>query len=581
MRRQPQSASPKFSAPEFPAPEFPTSSTCENSHFPWLPAGLGEDSTPSEAGAAGQHRTAKCDGTRPKRAPDRQTRYDEEVPDRGDGRGMDELEPHFLIDVIGHIYEAAADPDHWQELVTLLERVYPDSRITLFGHEKGQPLQTLSLSKNFNADDLKAYSEHHIKTSPFIPRAYQIPVGMPLKSEALVSEADLKKSEHYNEYVKPRGLGHYATGMVIDRGPNRMVALALADHKNDDNRRARQMELLQTIGPHLMRAFRLRRAFATQAVAANATKAALDRWAHAALVLNADGSIVAINQAAELLLRRADGLRLGRDGQLRCGDDVRTRALLEAIRKCAAISAGAESNPADLDGVVLPRPSGASALRAMMWPLPFLGGSSVAEYGPASVLMVIFNPDQVQRTPVGWLAQQYGLTPSEQRLTEAIINGVPLSEAAEQLGIRESTARTRLKIIQTKTECHRQVDLVRLALSLPALRRDDEPLAQSPAGEAARTEDRNQRSADHKGNGDDREHRQRAGAFEQREQAERDKRGHDAVNRPRGGADRRADPGRERLRRVDVHAHDVDGAQHLEDEAGGHQRKRSAARGKR
>ena len=50
------------------------------------------------------------------------------------------------------------------------------------------------------------------------------------------------------------------------------------------------------------------------------------------------------------------------------------------------------------------------------------------------------------------------------------MNGTPLTEAAEHLGIRLSTARTRLKIIQTKTHCHRQVDLVRLALSLPPVR---------------------------------------------------------------------------------------------------------------
>jgi DNA-binding CsgD family transcriptional regulator len=47
---------------------------------------------------------------------------------------------------------------------------------------------------------------------------------------------------------------------------------------------------------------------------------------------------------------------------------------------------------------------------------------------------------------------------------------VPLADAAEQLGIQLSTARTRLKIVQTKTNCRRQVDLVRLALSLPSFR---------------------------------------------------------------------------------------------------------------
>jgi len=46
---------------------------------------------------------------------------------------------------------------------------------------------------------------------------------------------------------------------------------------------------------------------------------------------------------------------------------------------------------------------------------------------------------------------------------------VPLGEAAEGLGIQLSTARTRLKSIQAKTGCHRQLDLVRLAMSAPPL----------------------------------------------------------------------------------------------------------------
>jgi DNA-binding CsgD family transcriptional regulator len=492
---------------------------------------------------------------------------------------MDELDSEFLIEVIGHIYEAAADPEHWQELVTLLERAYPHSRVTLFGHQKGQPLQTLKVSKNFNEDDLKAYADHHVTTSPFVPLGYQIPVGVATRSETMVSDAELKKTEHYNEFVRPRGLGHHATGIVIDRGPNRMVALSMADHKDDPDRRARQLKMIEALGPHLMRAFRLRRAFAAQKAAADATKAALDRWAHAALVLNGDGSIVAINHEAEMLLRRADGLRLGRDGQLRCADDACTRAMGDAIRRCAEISSTVKSDMNDIDGVVLPRPSGAAPLRAMIWPLPFLGGTTAGEYGSASVLMVIFNPDQMQRTPVGWLAQQYGLTPSEQRLTEAIINGVPLSEAADQLGIRESTARTRLKTIQTKTDCHRQVDLVRLALSMPALRQGD-ALSQGLSGEAARSEEGDQRGADDERGGDDGEHGNCSGVLQQRKQDERHERGRDAIDGPGGGAHSSAHAGGKGLRGVDVHRNDVDRREHLEHETGDHDRGRRTARGK-
>jgi DNA-binding CsgD family transcriptional regulator len=121
---------------------------------------------------------------------------------------------------------------------------------------------------------------------------------------------------------------------------------------------------------------------------------------------------------------------------------------------------------------VLPRLLQASPLRAMISPLPPLDVGSGQEFGKGSVLLLLFDPDDVPRTSIDWMARQFGLTPAEQRLTEEIVNGVPLADAADALGIRLTTARTRLKAIQTKTHCHRQSDLVRLALSMPALRRD-------------------------------------------------------------------------------------------------------------
>jgi DNA-binding CsgD family transcriptional regulator len=152
-----------------------------------------------------------------------------------------------------------------------------------------------------------------------------------------------------------------------------------------------------------------------------------------------------------------------------CGvDDAKTQALALAVRKCAGMADDAAARATELDSISLLRPSGAPPLRVMMWPLRFWSADALP--GDGAVLVVILDPTQVQRTPVGWLARQYGLSPSEQRLAEAIVNGTPLNAAAEQLGIQLSTARTRLKTIQTKTNCHRQVDLVRLALSLPAVR---------------------------------------------------------------------------------------------------------------
>lgn len=383
---------------------------------------------------------------------------------------MDEFDPIALTDLVGRIYEAAADDRHWNEFVDVLSQLYPAARIAMFGHDHKNPALSLKLSHNFPADDLKAYFDHHIKTSPYIARAGQLTVGQAAYSETLIRDDELHRTEHFNEFVRPRGLGHYSAGILLERSAGRTLSLSIVEHEDDAAVRARQFRLIEILGPHLMRALQMRRGLAAMKAETEATQAAFDRWTHAAMVLNAEGGVVSINAAAERLLRRADGISLGRDGTLRCIDHARTRRLGDAIRKCGAVAGMVDADAAlpELDGIEIPRPSGDAPLRAMIWPLPFLSGGLLDER-PGAVLLVLFDPGQVTTTRAGWMARQFGLTPSEQKLTEALINGLPLAEAAEQLGIRLNTARTRLKTIQAKTGCRRQADLVRLAMSAPPI----------------------------------------------------------------------------------------------------------------
>jgi DNA-binding CsgD family transcriptional regulator len=382
---------------------------------------------------------------------------------------MDEFANGFVADLVGAIYQAAVDPAHWHDLVTALERAYPESRVTLFGHHDGCPTANLGAAVNYAAADVRDYASYFVGCSPYIARGGALPVGRAYSYDTLIGDDELKRTEYYNDYLRPRRLGHYGTGFIIERSsPRRGTVLSLADRHNDADRRARQIRLLDVIGPHLQRALRLHRIMAAERARTGAARAALDYWAHPAFVFDAAGRVITFNFAAEALLKRADGVWLGREAQLCCSDEAKTRALELAVRRCAAAPGGASAS-ADPDGIMLPRPSGGAPLRVMVWPLP-VGSGAMSEEERGAVLAVIFDPAQIRRTPIGWLAKQYGLSPAEQRLAEAIINGVPLADAAEQLGIQLSTARTRLKIVQTKTNCRRQVDLVRLALSLPSFR---------------------------------------------------------------------------------------------------------------
>jgi DNA-binding CsgD family transcriptional regulator len=63
----------------------------------------------------------------------------------------------------------------------------------------------------------------------------------------------------------------------------------------------------------------------------------------------------------------------------------------------------------------------------------------------------------------GMVASAFGLTPAELRVLLAIVElgGVP--EASERLGVAETTVKTHLYRVFSKTGANRQADLVKLA----------------------------------------------------------------------------------------------------------------------
>jgi DNA-binding CsgD family transcriptional regulator len=90
---------------------------------------------------------------------------------------------------------------------------------------------------------------------------------------------------------------------------------------------------------------------------------------------------------------------------------------------------------------------------------------------PASdglALVVCANSKQ-NTSMVSCLLSELGLSPSEQRLAHRLVCGEGLDDAAEQISIKISTARSYLRSIFDKTGASRQSQLVALALSLTPL----------------------------------------------------------------------------------------------------------------
>lgn len=382
------------------------------------------------------------------------------------------ISPMLVAELVGDIYEAAVDATLWRPFVGKIDAIYPDARITLFGHDEAAgPVTDLDIRTNFPDAAYRDYAAHHVSSSPYVHFVQRNQIGLPTRSETIIGDHALFRTEHYNDYLRPHGLGHYGVGMVLEREPDGWTALTLADRCDDEVRRDHQMALLGLLAPHLRRALGLRRTLAEARSQAQVPHALFDGWVHAAFVLDRTGRVVTMNRRAEALVARDSGVALSRLGRPYSFDARSSRALDAAIATCRTLSGAGVPGEEGPGGLLLPRRDGGSPFHAALWPV-----ASLADLGltaaSGQILLVVSDPDSTPPDAIRWIARRFGLSPAEARLAGAVIDGMPLADAAEQLGIRLSTARTRLKTIQAKTGCRRQLDLVRLAMSVPSIRRD-------------------------------------------------------------------------------------------------------------
>jgi DNA-binding NarL/FixJ family response regulator len=91
--------------------------------------------------------------------------------------------------------------------------------------------------------------------------------------------------------------------------------------------------------------------------------------------------------------------------------------------------------------------------------------------GEPTFMIVLVDPAKQKPPAIDDLMDMFGLTRSEAKLTQKLAEGLPLDQAAELVGISQSSARTYLKTIFSKTGVNRQPQLMKTVLSsIPSLR---------------------------------------------------------------------------------------------------------------
>lgn len=222
--------------------------------------------------------------------------------------------------------------------------------------------------------------------------------------------------------------------------------------------------LLAALSPHLARALPLYAAIAAAERARMVAEYVLESSAIGVVLVEGDGTVLAVNATARETMARTALLALR--GQRLIAAAPADRAALRAAVEAMARAQGPQLDPGRYLSVALADPAGSARLTLIVRPGP--------PYSPVSAplrrtaVVIVRDPGLPATLPPGDLAALFGLTPAEARLAARLADGAGLDEAAVALGVTRNTARSQLQAIFAKTGVNRQGDLVRLLLGSAA-----------------------------------------------------------------------------------------------------------------
>ena len=220
-------------------------------------------------------------------------------------------------------------------------------------------------------------------------------------------------------------------------------------------------QILQLYLPHLTRSLRIDHDLARMRNQAAASAFLMDRVPQAIVIIDAQGQLVRTNHKTELILSKADGLRVvdGRLKTVRTEESDRLQTLI-----AAAIKPGHSKRRV---GMSVSRSTGDRPYTVVIEPL--LGVDGVPAPGHSAAVIIISDAQDGPVLPWRALVDLFNLTRNEARLAARLGAGDSLKEAASELNISYRTAALHLEHLMHKTGTHRQSDLLRLLLLSPAI----------------------------------------------------------------------------------------------------------------
>jgi CRP-like cAMP-binding protein/DNA-binding CsgD family transcriptional regulator len=189
----------------------------------------------------------------------------------------------------------------------------------------------------------------------------------------------------------------------------------------------------------------------------------LDRLPTGVVLVDQNKKIILANKSAQTIVDQSDGLLI-KQNQVHATNLLDNRKLQELIGKASNLKCPLEESGG---AVMVSRKSTNRPMPILISPLRSKEYSY--ENRRAAAVLFISDPDLAIPGPQEIFRKLYGFTPTEARLSSALLQGKNVMQVARELHIKVNTVRSHLKSIFLKTGANRQSELVRILITSPRL----------------------------------------------------------------------------------------------------------------
>lgn len=366
-----------------------------------------------------------------------------------------------LSDLIGSIYDCAAEPDRWPETLKLIrnELDFAGASLSVMALPSGNVLLEIMSLSDFAAIERTPQGPHDlVEMWSGIDKTRSFPLGEPIVLSRLRNRSEWENHRLYREWCTQLGV-HDVLAIGLARDPTTTGSFAFLRFASAGDTEDLEIGAACLLIPHLRRAVAISKLLDVKSVVAATFEKTLDMLAVAVVLTDADLRIVHANAAAQATLASRDPIRTER-GRLALRSSAGAAALGTAVRQAA-------NNEAEIGKRgFIPAPS-ANGAPNVLHVRPLKHGELRPGLAPSAVAAIFVAP-AVSSLPTrnDALAALFDLTVTEAHVFAQIAKGKTQAEIARALGIEIGTVKTHLLHIFAKTGTHRQADLVRLAASM-------------------------------------------------------------------------------------------------------------------